>query len=137
MDRPAWRLDPAAGTAEQLTNCPLSLNGIAKGYIVERACDVAMDRDSRRPGRHAQRRRRPPRPGRDGRHDRDRLPWADSETSEPLAYIEVKDRSVATSGNSQRGFRIGGRWYSHIFDPRHGPAGRSGRGCDGHRRACR
>ena len=47
-------------------------------------------------------------------------PWADSESSEPLGYIEVKDRSVATSGSSQRGFRIGGRWYSHIFDPRIG-----------------
>ncbi len=47
-------------------------------------------------------------------------PWADSESSEPLGYIEVKDRSVATSGSSQRGFRIGGRWYSHIFDPRTG-----------------
>ena len=47
-------------------------------------------------------------------------PWADSESSEPMAYIAVKDRSVATSGNSQRGFRIDGRWYSHIFDPRSG-----------------
>ncbi len=47
-------------------------------------------------------------------------PWADSESSEPLCYIEVKDRSVATSGSSQRGFRIGGRWYSHLFDPRSG-----------------
>src|SRR5262249_29742381 len=47
-------------------------------------------------------------------------PESDSESSEPLAYITVHDRSVATSGNSQRGFRIGGRWYSHIFDPRSG-----------------
>src|SRR5262249_15651853 len=43
-----------------------------------------------------------------------------SESSEPLALIAVKDRSVATSGSSQRGFRINGRWYSHIFDPRSG-----------------
>ena len=47
-------------------------------------------------------------------------PWADSESCDPLVFIEVKDRSVATSGSSQRGFRIGGQWYSHVFDPRTG-----------------
>ena len=45
-------------------------------------------------------------------------PWADSESSEPSVYIEVKDRSVATSGKSRRGFQINDRWYSHVFDPR-------------------
>ena len=120
MARPAWRLDSVLGTVERLSDCPLSLNGIAKGFIVERACDLALD-----PGR-----------GVHGvmlnvggdlrvRGDIDGLigiaaPWADSESSEPLAYIAVKDRSVATSGNSQRGFPIGGRWYSHILDPRSG-----------------
>ena len=39
---PAWRLDSVAHTAERLSDCPLSLNGIAKGYIVERACDAAL-----------------------------------------------------------------------------------------------
>jgi hypothetical protein len=34
--------------------------------------------------------------------------------------IEVRDRAVASSGRSQRGFSINGRWYSHIFDPRTG-----------------
>ena len=34
MSQPAWRLDPASRTAERLSDCPLSLNGIAKGYIV-------------------------------------------------------------------------------------------------------
>ena len=47
-------------------------------------------------------------------------PWADSESSDPLVFIQIKDRSVATSGSSQRGFRIGGKWYSHVFDPRTG-----------------
>ena len=44
----------------------------------------------------------------------------DSETSEPSASIEVRNRAVATSGDSQRGLQINGRWYSHIFDPRSG-----------------
>jgi thiamine biosynthesis lipoprotein ApbE len=120
MDRPAWRLDPGAGTVERLSDCPLSLNGIAKGYIVERACDAALE-----PGRgvfgillNV---------GGDLRVGGEiegtigiAAPWADSESSEPLTLVAVKDRSVATSGSSQRGFRIGGRWYSHIFDPRSG-----------------
>ncbi|HZW31285.1 MAG TPA: DUF2271 domain-containing protein, partial [Isosphaeraceae bacterium] len=120
MGRPAWRLDPGLRTVERLSDCPLSLNGIAKGFIVERACDLALD-----PGRGVQ-----------GvmlniggdlrvRGEIDGLigiaaPWSDSESSEPMAIIAVKDRSVATSGNSQRGFRINGRWYSHILDPRSG-----------------
>ena len=74
MARPAWRLDPALRTAERLSDCPLSLNGIAKGYIVERACDAALAEVAGRRGRDAQRRRRPPRPRRDRRDDRDRRP---------------------------------------------------------------
>jgi len=118
MTRPAWKLDPATQTAERRSDCPLSLNGIAKGHIVERACEAALD------------------PNRGIRGvllnvggdlcARGQIspviaiaaPWADSESSEPLAYLAAADCSVATSGSSQRGFRIQGRWHSHIFDPR-------------------
>jgi thiamine biosynthesis lipoprotein ApbE len=116
----AWRLDPVLRVAERLSACPLSLNGIAKGFIVERACDAAM---AEIPGVTGvmlnvggDLRTRGAIEGTIGIA----APWADSESSEPLCYIDVKDRSVATSGSSQRGFRIGGRWYSHIFDPRSG-----------------
>ena len=44
MSSPAWRLDPGAGTAVRLSDCPLSLNGIAKGYIVERPARPPLDR---------------------------------------------------------------------------------------------
>jgi thiamine biosynthesis lipoprotein len=125
MARPAWRLDEAAGTAFHLTACPLSLNSIAKGYIIGRACDVALDRargvrgvllniggDVRVVGDAARTVGVAP-------------PIGDSEGAPPIAVVEVRDRSVATSGSSQRGFRIGEKWYSHIFDPRTGqPAGR-------------
>jgi len=120
MSRPAWRLDPASGTAERLPGCPFSLNGIAKGYIVGRACEAAIDKSRGVSGAVLN-------VGGDLRVRGDvartigiASPWADSESSEPLAYIEVKDRSVATSGSSQRGLRINGKWYSHIFDPRSG-----------------
>jgi thiamine biosynthesis lipoprotein ApbE len=125
MARPAWRLDAAAGMAEHLTACPLSLNSIAKGYIIGRACDVALDRargvrgvllniggDVRVVGDVARTVGVAPAAG-------------DSETAEPITRVAVRDRSVATSGSSQRGFRIRGGWYSHIFDPRSGqPAAR-------------
>ncbi|APW62504.1 DUF2271 domain-containing protein [Paludisphaera borealis] len=116
---PAWRLDADARTAAPLSECPLSLNAIAKGYIVERACDAAMKLggvrglvlnvggDLRAVGEAV---------GAIGVVD----PLADSESSTPLTVIEVPDRAVASSGRSQRGFSINGRWHSHIFDPRTG-----------------
>jgi thiamine biosynthesis lipoprotein len=118
--RPAWRLDAPSGTAERLSDSPLTLDAIAKGYIVERACaaalagdpavrslllnvggDLRVQGDQSRTVAAAS-----PRPG--------------SETTEPLARVEVKDRAIATSGQKHRGYRIGGRWYSHILDPRTG-----------------
>ncbi len=124
MARAAWRLDPASGTAEHLTPCPLSLNSIAKGSIIGRASEAALDRargvqgvllniggDIRVIGEVARMVGIAP-------------PSGDSETAGPIARVEVRDRSVATSGHSQRGFRIQGQWFSHIFDPRTGqPAG--------------
>ena len=120
MTPPAWELDPAARTAERLSDCPLSLNGIAKGYIVGRACDAALIGGNGIKGvllnvggdmRVA---------GEFGQTIGIAAPWADSESSDPLAFIEVRNRSVATSGHSQRGLNIGGKWYSHVFDPRTG-----------------
>jgi thiamine biosynthesis lipoprotein ApbE len=100
MARPAWRLDAAAGTAEHLTACPLSLNSIAKGYIIGRACDVALDRERGVRGVLLN-------IGGDVRVVGDIArtvgvapPVGDSETADPLAVVEVRDRSVATSGNS-------------------------------------
>ena len=120
MRPPAWKLDPATRTAERLSDCPLSLNGIAKGYIVGRACDAALGDSNEIKGVLLN-------VGGDLRVAGEfsqivgiAAPWADSESSDPLAFIEIRDRSVATSGRSQRGLQIGGKWYSHVFDPRTG-----------------
>jgi FAD:protein FMN transferase len=120
MARPAWRLDPESRAAERRTDCPLTLNAIAKGYIIERACDAAMEEGRGVLGLALN-------VGGDLRVCGDIArtigiapPRGDSEAADPFAYIEVRDRAVATSGDSQRGLRIGGRWYSHIFDPRSG-----------------
>lgn len=120
MGRPAWRLDPEARTAECLAAGPLSLDGIAKGFIVELACAAAMRGDPAVLGVLLN-------AGGDlrVRGDFDRTvgitpPRGDSEAAEPFAFVRVRDRAVATSGDYQRGLAIGGRWYSHIFDPRTG-----------------
>jgi hypothetical protein len=122
---PAWRLDPASRTAERLSDVPLTLDAIAKGYIVELACDAALA------GGRTGVRGLLLNIGGDLRACGEE-PWAigivppaaDSESSAPMAAVAVRDRAVATSGRSQRGYRIQDKWYSHIFDPRTGlPAG--------------
>ncbi len=120
MQRRPWKFDTAAQTADRSSDCPLSLNGIAKGHIVEVACNAALDPSQgvrgvmlNVGGDLCARGEIAPTIG-------IAAPWADSESSEPLAYLAAADRSVATSGSSQRGFLIQGRWYSHIFDPRTG-----------------
>jgi thiamine biosynthesis lipoprotein len=120
MSRPAWRLDALSGTVERLSDAPLTLDAIAKGYIVERACAAALASDPAVRGLMLN-------VGGDLRVQGDLArtiavasPRLGSETTEPLAWVEVKDRAVATSGQKHRGYRIEGRWYSHILDPRTG-----------------
>src|SRR5207244_1302992 len=103
MNQPAWRLDPVSRLAERVSECPLSLNAIAKGYIIERACDAALQKnrgvrglllnvggDLRVCGEIA-------------RTIGIAAPRGDSESTEPFTCIEVRDQAVATSGDSQRG----------------------------------
>lgn len=125
MAAPAWKLDPKNQSATRIGDCPISLNAIAKGFIVGRACEVALEPNEGVRGLSLN-------VGGDLRVLGDFVqgvgiasPFSDSESSEPFTRIEVRDRAVATSGSSQRGLWIGGKWYSHIFDPRSGePADR-------------
>lgn len=117
---PTWRLDPATGVAERTSDAPLTLDAIAKGFIVERACDAAMRGDPAVRGVALN-------VGGDLRVQGDlerRVavagPRVGSETTEPLAWVVVRDRAVATSGPKHRGYEIGGRRYSHVLDPRTG-----------------
>jgi len=94
------------------------LGGIAKGYAIDLAAEalraegaragiVDIGGDLRLFGRPAQRQkwrievRRPP-------------------GVEEVIVIEVGPCAVATSGDYARGFRVEGRWFSHIIDPRTG-----------------
>lgn len=38
----------------------------------------------------------------------------------PVVTVDVRGAGLATSGRARRGFRIGGRWYGHVVDPRTG-----------------
>ncbi|MDG3002625.1 DUF2271 domain-containing protein [Paludisphaera mucosa] len=116
----AWRLDRAAGTAERLWAGPLTLDAIAKGYIVERAGLAGLAGDATVRGLMLN-------VGGDLRvlGETPRVisiagPQLGSETNPPIAWVEVKNLAVATSGRKHRGYQIGGRWFSHIIDPRTG-----------------
>jgi thiamine biosynthesis lipoprotein len=116
---PNWSLDPARHTATHLSGTPLILNSFTKSYIAGQAAGAALavpgvtgvvvniggDLVVRGPGT-------------EGVNITD--PENDAENAEPIARIQVRNRTVATSGNYRRGVRIGGRFYSHIVDPRTG-----------------
>jgi thiamine biosynthesis lipoprotein ApbE len=118
---PHWSLDPVRHTATHLSATPLILNSFAKSYIAGRAADAALSASGvtavvvniggdlvvRGPGTELV----------DIADPRN-----DAENADPIARIQVRDRAVATSGGYRRGVRIGGRFYSHIVDPRTGQA---------------
>jgi thiamine biosynthesis lipoprotein ApbE len=120
MSRPAWRLDSALRTAVRLSDCPLILNAITKNFIIERACNSAFQTEQGIRGLLLN-------VGGDIRACGEDTwtvgltnPSGDSESTDPITAVVVKNQAVATSGNYQRGFRINGKLYSHIFDPRTG-----------------
>ena len=61
---PAWRLVPTTQLAERLSDCPISLNGIAKGYIVDQACERRLEETPGSTRTRLERRWRPPGAGR-------------------------------------------------------------------------
>jgi thiamine biosynthesis lipoprotein ApbE len=112
-----WRIDRAQGSATHLTATPLRLNSFAKSYIIDHACTAALQTgkvttavvniggDLVIRGRSA-----------DTVAIMD--PAAAAENDEPLVHVTVRDRAVATSGDYRRGVTIGGKWFSHLVDPR-------------------
>lgn len=113
-------VDPAAGTvmlAEK--GMEIDLGGIAKGYAVQRMCELLRERGVKSAlvnfggavgalGRRS-----------DGRK------WAigvrHPRTDGELAgELEIEDTYVSSSGDYERYFVSGGKRYCHIFDPRTG-----------------
>jgi thiamine biosynthesis lipoprotein len=119
LNRTLWTIDRAHGTARRLTRLRVSLDAIAKGYIVDRAAARARDvegvsqvlvnvgGDLRHHGPHAV-------------SVAITDPHAPADNAPPLTVVHLRNEALATSGGYHRGFVANGRRVSHILDPRTG-----------------
>jgi thiamine biosynthesis lipoprotein len=119
LRNPRWVVDRSDRTARRLTRLAISLDAIAKGYIVTRAAararnadgvtDVLLNVGGDLPhfGTH---------PVAVGVAD----PSAPAENAPPIAMVRIQCAALATSGGYRRGFVANGRRVSHIVDPRTG-----------------
>lgn len=119
LRQPLWEVDRCRGNAQRLTPLAVSLDGLAKGYIVQRAATAAsqvsgvsavllnVGGDIQHVGSA---------PVRVGLAN----PFNSAENAEPLEVIALRGEALATSGGYRRGIHIGGEWHSHILDPRTG-----------------
>lgn len=110
-----WRVE--GNRAQRLTSLPANLNAIAKGYIIDRACEAASEGEFTTVVNI----------GGDLRHSGETPlvvaimnPFDHGENTPPIARVRIQNAALATSGNYLRGFQIGGRHRSHILDPRTG-----------------
>lgn len=119
LNKPLWTVDDTRGTARRLTRLAISLDGLAKGYIVDRAAARARAVDGVSQVLVNI--------GGDLRHHGARAltvgvadPRAPAENAPPIAVVRIRDAALATSGGYRRGFVVNGRRVSHIIDPRIG-----------------
>ena len=115
----AIRMPPYSADAQRVGRCDtLNFNAIAKGMIVDMATAhvmgdgvedilVNIGGDLLHSG---------PDPILVGVED----PKRAYDNVAPLTAVEVQGQGMATSGLARRGYRIGGRWLSHVIDPRTG-----------------
>ncbi|MFN8027980.1 MAG: FAD:protein FMN transferase [Acidimicrobiia bacterium] len=116
---PRYEID-ASGRPVRTGDCTgLNLHALAKGWIVDRAAEAAWG---------------------DGAFDAVLVnasgdlrhlgavavevgienPLRPYEGEPPLLTVAVAGAGLATSGRARQGFRIDGRWYGHVVDPRTG-----------------
>jgi FAD:protein FMN transferase len=119
LSGPRWFVDRSAGIARRLTPHDISVDAIAKGYIVTRAAALAravdgvsgvllnVGGDVQHFGEHS---------AAVGIAD----PFAPAENAPPIAVVRLRNSAIATSGGYRRGFIANGRRVSHIVDPRTG-----------------
>ncbi len=116
---PLWTVDMNARVACRHIDLPVTLNAIAKGYILDRACEVGAGQRGIRAAMVNI--------GGDIRHMGDSPimtavadPFSPQENARPLATLLIKNQGLATSGGYRRGFQVGEQWRSHLIDPRTG-----------------
>ena len=108
--------------ARKLTSSALTLDAIAKGYIVDQACSRAiravpaahttdvlinLGGDIRHVGAH---------PAAVAVTD----PRCDGENARAVEHVRICNQGLATSGGYRRRVRSAGKWRSHLVDPRNG-----------------
>ncbi|MCU1394393.1 MAG: FAD:protein transferase [Ilumatobacteraceae bacterium] len=118
IQAPRFAVGPAG--PRPIADCAtIDLNAIAKGYIVDRAvvagCAVGGVQSVvvNAGGDLLHRGAGSLRVGIEN-------PATPYDNAPPLLTVEIAGRGLATSGSARRGVRIGGRWYSHVVDPRTG-----------------
>ncbi len=120
LREPAIRIDPAARTVTPLSGQSLNIDSLGKAFIIRSAVARA-------------RAKVPAATGILLNIGGDMLIWGDAaariavanprqpqDNAPALTQLDLRDCAVATSGTYERGYRINGRWYSHILDPRTG-----------------
>ncbi len=121
---PAYSVSETEPTVWRLGTLPLNFNALAKGRIVDLVGQAAQAVDGVREVlvnvggdvRHL------------GRGDANcghvkvavADPFSAADNAPPLTRLRVRGQGVASSGRSKRGYRVGGRWFSHVLDPRTG-----------------
>ena len=120
VQRPQWTLDTTTSSATRLVDGPLSLNAIAKGGIVDAACQAALPKSGEVTGLVVC-------IGGDLRVAGDSVqpvhivdPTNDAVNAPTVTTVYLHNQGLATSGNYRRGVKIQDQWYSHIIDPRTG-----------------
>jgi thiamine biosynthesis lipoprotein len=129
IGQPGWAIDNANHTVTRLTDQPLNLNSIAKGYIIQQAAAAARSKvpslqglllnlggDMAAWGHDAAGRAQ----WMIGVQD----PFHPEDNAAPLTLLGLHDVAVATSGGYERYVTVAGQRYSHIFDPRTGQPAR-------------
>jgi thiamine biosynthesis lipoprotein ApbE len=124
LRKPGWQLDPVTNVATRTTDQPLNLNSIGKAYVIRKASDAVRKRvpgvsgllinlggDVLAWGNP---------PGEAGWAVGVQDPFRHFDNAAPIAGLRLADQAVATSGGYRRFYTIGGKRYSHIFDPRTG-----------------
>ena len=98
----------------------INLNGIGKGYAVDRAADVLLEADVEDFLIHGGRSTmlaRGNRTGQQGWAARLRHPLRPQQV---IAEFDLVNEALSTSGSATQSFVIGGRRYGHLIDPRTG-----------------
>jgi thiamine biosynthesis lipoprotein len=127
IDGRGWEVEPASGTARRVSQGAVTVDALAKGYIVDKAVAAASGRIDGVRGMmldiggdiavwgtaSAAKDDAPWQVGvADPRHPQDNAP--------SLAVLSLRNRAVATSGNYARYFEVASKRYSHILDARTG-----------------